>query len=117
MHCKEQQPVRKHPLTLVIYARGHEEVPIHRFCNCSKRVAGLQSVVPVVDVCWVSKVEAALRIVLVEVHLGADILILDYLLLLVEPAKLGMRITTDCEFDAGIMALLGLSQSQDDRRN
>lgn len=90
---------------------------IHRLGDCSQRVAGLQSVVAVVDVCWVLEGQAALQVVLVEVHLGPNVVVLQNLLLLVEPAQLGMGVTPNRELDAGVVALLRLSQSQDDRRN
>ena len=66
---------------------------------------------------WVLEGQTALQVVLVEVHVSSDVLILLNLLLFVEPAQLGVRVTTNREFNAGIKALLRLSQSQDDRRN
>lgn len=90
---------------------------IHCLGDRSQRVAGLQSVVAVVDVRWVLKGQTALQIVLVEVHLSSNVLVLENLLLLVEPAQLWMGVTPNRELDAGIVALLGLSQSQDDWRN
>ena len=90
---------------------------IHCLGDCSQRVAGLKSVVAIVDVCWVLEGQTALQIVLVEVHVSSDVIVLENLLLLVEPAQLGMGVTPNRELNAGIMALLGLSQSQDDWRN
>lgn len=90
---------------------------IHRLGHCSQRVTGLQSVVAVVDVCWGLEGQTALQIVLVEVHLSSNVVILQNLLLLVEPAQLGMGVTPNRELDAGIVALLWLSQSQDDWRD
>lgn len=90
---------------------------IHRLGDRSQRVAGLQSVVAIVDVRWVLESQTALQIVLVEVHLSSDVLILEDLLLLVEPAQLGVRVTPNRELDAGIVTLLRFSQSQDDWRN
>lgn len=66
---------------------------------------------------WVLEVETALQIVLVEVHLSSDVVVLLNLLLLVEPAQLWMGVTPHGELNAGIMALLWLSQPQDDWRN
>lgn len=66
---------------------------------------------------WVLEGQAALQIVLEEVHLGADVVILQDLLVIVEPTQLGVGVASNRELYAGIMALLGLSQSQDDRRN
>lgn len=115
-HSEEQLQSRRDPLTVVI-ARGHQEVTVHRLGDRSQRVAGLQGVVAVVDVRRVLEGQAALQIVLVEVHLGSDVLVLEDLLLLVEPAELGEGVTPDRELDAGVVALLGLCQSQDDWRN
>lgn len=90
---------------------------IHCLGDRSQRVACLQSVVAIVDMRWVLKGQAALQIVLVEVHLSSDVLILENLPLLVEPTQLGMGVASNCELDAGIVALLGLSQSQDNWRD
>ncbi len=90
---------------------------VHCLGDRSQRVAGFQSVVAVVDVCWVLKGQTALQIVLVEVHLSSNVLVLENLFLLVEPAQLWMGVTPNCELDAGIVALLWLSQPQDDWRN
>lgn len=90
---------------------------IHCLCDCSQWVAGLQSVVAIVDVRRGLEGQAALQIVLVEVHLSSNVVILLNLLLLVEPTQLRMWVTPHGELDAGVMALLGLSQSQDDWRN
>lgn len=67
--------------------------------------------------CWVLEGQAALQIVLEEVHLSADVVILQNLLVIVEPTQLRVRVASNRELYAGIMALLGLSQSQDDWRN
>lgn len=104
-------------LTFIINAGSHEEVTIHGLSDCSQRVAGLQSVVAIVDMCWVLEGQAAFKIILVEVHLSSDVVVLQDLLLLVEPAQLRMGVTPNRELDAGIVALFGLSQSQDDWRN
>lgn len=104
------------PLTF-IDIRSHEEVAVHCLCNSSQWVAGLQSVVAIVDVGRGLEGQAALQIVLVEVHLSSNVVILLNLLLLVEPTQLRMWVTPHGELDAGVMALLGLSQSQDDWRN
>lgn len=90
---------------------------IHCLCDCSQWVAGLQSVVAIVDVRRGLEGQAALQIVLVEVHLSSNVVILLNLLLMVEPTQLRMWVTPHGELDAGVMALLGLSQSQDDWRN
>lgn len=108
---KEQLHSKSDPLTLINNAGVHEEVTIHCLGDRSQRVAGLQSVVAVVDVCWVLEGEAALQIVLVEVHLSPNVVVLQNLLLLVEPAQLGMGVTPNRELDAGVVALLRLSQS------
>lgn len=104
------------PLTF-IDIRSHEEVTVHCLCDCSQWVAGLQSVVAIVDVRRGLEGQAALQIVLVEVHLSSNVVILLNLLVLVEPTQLRMWVTPHGELDAGVMALLGLSQSQDDWRN
>lgn len=92
-------------------------MPVHRLCDRSQRVAGLQGVVAVVDVRGVLEGQAALQVVLVKVHLGPDVVVLLNLLLLVEPAQLGMGVPPHGELDAGVVALLGLGESQDDWRN
>lgn len=63
--------------------------------------------------CRVLEGQAALQIVLVEVHLGADVVILQDLLVIVEPAQLRVGVASNRELYAGVMALLGLSQPQD----
>lgn len=90
---------------------------VHRLCDSSQSVAGLQGVVAIVDVRRVLEGETALQVVLVVVHLSANVVILLNLLLLVEPAQFGMGVAPHGELDAGVMALLRLSQSQDDWRN
>lgn len=90
---------------------------VHRLGDPSQRVAGLQGVVAVVDVGGVLEGETALQVVLVVVHLRADVFVLQDLLLLVEPAQLRVGVAPHGELDAGVMALLGLRQYQDDRRN
>lgn len=90
---------------------------VHRLGDRPQRVARLQGVVAVVDVRWVLEGQAALQVVLVEVHLGADVAALENLLLLVEPAQLRVRVTPNRELDAGVVALLRFRQSQDDWRN
>lgn len=60
-----------------------EEVTIHWFGDCSQRVTGLQRVVAIVEVGRVLYGQAALQIVLVEVHLGSNVVILQDLLLVV----------------------------------
>lgn len=99
-------------LTLFAF-RIHEEVTVDWFGHCSQTVTGLQGVVAVVDVCRVLEGQAALQVVLVEVHLGADVVVLQYLLVVVEPAQLGMGVASHRELDAGVVSLLGLSQPQD----
>lgn len=111
------EPKKKAPLTIIVNARSLEEVTVHCLADCSQRVAGLQSVVAIVDVCWVLKGQAALQIVLVEVHLSSNVVILQNLLLLVEPTQLRMRVTADCELNARIVALLWLGQPHNDWRN
>ncbi len=66
---------------------------------------------------WVLKGQTALKIVLEEVHLSTDVAVLENLLLLVVPTQLGMGVAPNCKLDAGIMALLRFSQSQDHWRN
>lgn len=105
------------PLTATISAGGHKEVTIHCLSHCSQWVTGLQRIVAIVDVRWVLESQTALQIVLVEVHLRSNVFVLQNLLLLVEPTQFGMWVTPNCEFDAGIVAALGFSQSQNDRRN
>lgn len=90
---------------------------VHCLCDCSQWVAGLQSIVAIVDVCRGLEGQAALQIVLVEVHLSSNVVILLNFLLLVEPTQLRMWVAPHGELNAGVMALLGLSQSQDDWRN
>lgn len=90
---------------------------VHCLCDCSQWVACLQSIVAIVDVCRGLEGQAALQIVLVEVHLSSNVVILLNFLLLVEPTQLRMWVAPHGELDAGVMALLGLSQSQDDWRN
>lgn len=90
---------------------------VHCLGDRSQRVAGFQGVVAIVDVCWVLEGQTSLQIILIEVHLSADIIILEDLLLLVEPAQLRMWVTPNRELDASIVALLGFSQPQDDWRN
>lgn len=90
---------------------------VHRLCDCSQRVAGLQGVVAIVDVRRVLEVETALQVVLEVFHIGANVVVLLNLLLLVEPAQLGMGVAPHGELDAGVVPPLGLSQSQDDWRN
>lgn len=90
---------------------------VHRLCDCSQSVAGLQGVVAVVDVRRVLEGETALQVVLVVLHLGANVVVLLNLLVFVEPAQLGMGVAPHGELNAGVMALLGLSQSQDDWRD
>lgn len=87
-----------------------EEVTIHWFGNCSQRVTGLQRVVAIVEVRRILYGQAALQVVLVEVHLGSDVVILQDLLLVVEPAQFGMRVTADRELYASVVALLGFGQ-------
>lgn len=94
-----------------------EEVTIHRLGDRSQSVAGLQGIVAIVDVSWVLEGQTALEIVLVEVHFSPDVVIFNNFLLFVEPAQLGLGVTPNCEFNAGIKPLLRLSQSQDDWRN
>lgn len=115
-HKNEWLHSKNDALTLIING-GHEEVTIHCLGHCSQRVTGLQSVVAIVDVCWGLEGQTALQIVLVEVHLSSNVVVLQNLLLLVEPAQLGMGVTPNRELDAGIVAFLGLSQSQDDWRD
>lgn len=90
---------------------------VDRFGHCSQSVAGLQGVVAIVDVCGVLEGQAALQIVLVKVHVSADVVILQDLLLIVEPAQLRVGVASNRELYAGIMPLLGLSQPQDHGRN
>lgn len=92
-------------------------MPVHRLCDRSQGVAGLQSVVAIVDVGRGLEGQTALQIVLVEVHLRSNVVILLNLLLLVEPTQLRMWVTAHSELDAGVVALLGLSQPHDDWRN
>lgn len=94
-----------------------EEVTIHRLGDRSQSVAGLQGIVAIVDVSWVLEGQTALEIVLVEVHFSPDVVIFNNFLLFVEPAQLGLGVTPNREFNAGIKPLLRLSQSQDDWRN
>lgn len=93
--------------------RIHEEVTVDWFGHGSQTVTGLQGVVAVVDVCRVLEGQAALQIVLVEVHLSADVVVLQDLLMIVEPSQLRVGVASNRELDAGIVALLGLSQPQD----
>lgn len=102
---------------VLTFFRINEEVTVDWFGHCSQTVTGLQGVVAIVNVRWVLEGQAALQIVLEEVHLGADVVILQDLLVIVEPAQLGVGVASNRELYAGIMALLGLSQSQDDWRN
>lgn len=113
---RKELPDRNNPLTIIIDFRGQEEVTVHRLGHCSQGIAGLQGVVAVVEVCRVPEAEAALQIVLIEIHVCFDVLILDDLLLLVEPTQLGVGVAAHRELDAGIVALLGLGQRQDDWR-
>lgn len=106
----------KNVLTLFDF-RIHEEVTVDWFGHCSQTVTGLQGVVAVVDVCRVLEGQAALQVVLVEVHLGADVVILQDLLVIVEPAQFRVGVAANRELDAGVMALLGFSQPQDHWRN
>lgn len=94
-----------------------EEVTIHCLGDRSQGVAGLQSVVPIVDMCGVVESQTALQIVLVEVHLSSDVVTLDNLLLLVEPTEFWVRVPPNRELNAGVEALLRLGQSQDYWRN
>lgn len=90
---------------------------INGLCDLPQGVAGLQSVIAVVDVCWILKDQAALQVVLVEFHLGPDVVVLNDLLLLEEPFQFGVRVASHCELDAGVETLLRLGQSQDDWGN
>lgn len=108
---------KKLPLTITFDIWSPKEVTVHRLCDCSQGVAGLQGVVAIVDVRRVLEGETALQVVLEVVHLRANVVVLLDLLLLVEPAQLGMGVAPHGELDAGVVAPLGLSQSQDDWRN
>lgn len=90
---------------------------IHHLRDCPQRVFGLQSVVAVVNVCRVLEDQTALQIVLVGVRLGSDVIVQKNLLVLMEPAQLGLGVTPNGELDTSIMAFFRFGQSQDDRRN
>lgn len=47
-----------YPLTVNI--RGQEEVTVYCLGDCTQRVAGLQGVVAIVNVCWVLKGQTSL---------------------------------------------------------
>lgn len=100
---------RNKPLTIYTGVRGHEEVSINCLGDGSKRVAGLQSVVAIVNVCGVLESQTTLQIVLVEGHLSTDVLALENLLLPVEPAQLGVGVSPNCELNASVMAPLRFS--------
>lgn len=104
-------------LTFGDAGRRRQEVSVHGFGDGAQSVAGFQGVVAVVDVGGVLEGQAALQVVLVEVHLCPDVLVLQDLLLLVEPAQLGVGVTPYGELDAGVVTLLRLRQPHDDRRN
>lgn len=61
-------------------------MPVHSFGDGTQKVAGFQGVVAVVVVGGVTEGEAALQIVLVDLHLRADVITHRDLLVLVEPA-------------------------------
>lgn len=67
--------------------------------------------------CWVLKNQAAFQVILVVLHLRADIFALQDLTVLVEPAQCGMGKAPHGELNAGVMALFWFIQLQDYWRN
>lgn len=64
-------PSQKSQLTI---KRLIKEVSIHSTDGYPQVVGGLQSIVAIVVVCWVFEGKAALYVVLINIHVRADIL-------------------------------------------
>lgn len=87
-----------------------QEVPIHCLGGGAQEVGGLQGIVAIVVVCGVLEGQAALQVVLEDVHLRAHIVTLRDLLALVEPAQGGVGGATHRELDAGVVTPLRFVQ-------
>lgn len=90
---------------------------VHSFDSHAQEVAGLQCVIAIVVVCWVSEHEASLQVVLIDVHLWTNICGRLDLLALIVPPQGGQGVRTHREDHACVVPLLRLLKLNDDRRD
>lgn len=97
--------------------RWLQEVGVYSFDSHAQEVASLQCVVAIVVVGGVLKHQASLPIVLISLHVWADVFGLLDLLALVEPPQGGQWLPADGEDHTCVVPSLGFLELYDDRRN